>query len=126
MIKIKNKLIVHIFLILFCISIGTIVNAKYVIDDEFCAFNLDIDRTKPKIEILSINNTNTGFESYANKTHIITIQVKIIEKNLKDVFLDKEHIKIKIDKEYTELKNIEVSKINNIQKEEIYEIKLKD
>ncbi len=126
MIKIKNKLIVHIFLILFCISIGTIVNAKYVIDDEFCAFNLDIDRTKPKIEILSINNTNTGFENYANKTHIITIQVKIIEKNLKDVFLDKEHIKIKIDNEYTELKNIEVSKINNIQKEEIYEIKLKN
>lgn len=111
---------------MFFTSISTIVSAKYVIDDEFCAVNLDIDRTKPKIEILSINNTNTGFEEYANKTHTITIQVKIIEKNLKDVFLDKEHIKIKLDNSYIDSETLEISKIENTQNQEIYQIKLKN
>ena len=38
----------------------------------------------------------------------------------------KEHIKIKLDNSYIDLETIEVSKINNAQNEEIYQIKLKN
>ena len=67
---------------MFVISISTIIQAKYIFQNEFCVANLDIDRTKPKIELLSIQNNNVGYEGYANKTHIITIKLKITDKNL--------------------------------------------
>ena len=85
---------------MFIISVATTINAKYIFQNEFYIASLNIDRTKPKIELVKINNSNTGYESYANKTHTITIKVKITDKNLKDVILDKDHVKIKINDEY--------------------------
>ena len=69
---------------IFIISISTIIHAKYIFYNEFYIANLNIDRTKPKIELVNITNNNTGYESYANKTHTITIKVKVADKNLKD------------------------------------------
>lgn len=128
-INIKNKYLKKIAIIILIsisiILISTIINAKYIFQNEFYIANLDIDRTKPKIELLSITNTNKGYEKYANKTHTIAVTIQITDKNLKDVFCDKEHIKIKIDDVYINPTNLEITKINN-SKENTYEIKLKN
>lgn len=124
MINIKNKLIGILFIIIFCILLNNCVNAKYIINNEFCIANLNIDRTKPKIELIDIKNTNTEFEKYANKTHTITIKVKIIEKNIKNIYFDQEHIKVKIDTNYISSKNIKLEKIEDIQDGKIYQIQL--
>lgn len=130
MTNIKNKYLTKILIVLLIniliISISTIIKAKYIIQNEFYIADLNIDRTKPKIELISITNTNTGYESYANKTHIIKVTVKITEKNFKDIFCDKEHVKIKIDDKYIDLNNIEFKKIKDLQEEKIYEIKLQN
>ena len=55
--------------------------SKYVFDDSFIAVNIQIEK-KPTIEVLSVSNTNTGYEKYANHTHTITLRVKITEKNV--------------------------------------------
>lgn len=109
---------------MFIISKSTTIHAKYIFQNEFCIANLNIDRTNPKIELLSINNNNIGYENYANKTHNITIKVKIIEKNIKDIFLDKEHIKIKIDDKYVNYVEVKANKIEDISYGGIYQIEL--
>ena len=94
--KVSIRLLIILFISIFVISISTTIHAKYIFQNEFYIANLNIDRTNPDIELVSIENSNIGYESYANKTHTITIKVKITDKNLKDVFLDKNHVKIKI------------------------------
>lgn len=126
MINIKNKLIGTIFIIIFCILINTVVNAKYVIENEFEVANLNIDRTKPKIELIDIVNTNTGYENYANNTHTVTIKLKIIEKNIKNIYFDKEHIKIKLNDIYINMDFTKLEKIEDIENGKIYQIQLKN
>ena len=41
----------------------------------------NIDKEPPIAEIIEIINTNTGYESYANKTHEITVKIKISDEN---------------------------------------------
>lgn len=109
---------------IFCIFINTVVNAKYLIENQFEIANLNIDRTKPKIELISINNTNKGYEIYANKTHTITIKVKIIEKNIQNIYFDKEHIKIKLDNNIINIDSMKLTKLEDIQDGKIYQIQL--
>ena len=117
-------MIIVFIIIAFLISISTIIYAKYIFKNEFIIANLDIDRTKPKIELIDIKNSNTGYESYANKTHTISIKVKITDNNLKDIFLNESYVKIKIDDKYINHKNVSFNKIQDIENGEIYEIKL--
>lgn len=130
MIKIRSevsiKLLITLVISIFIISIATTINAKYVFQNEFDIANLNIDRTKPKIELVKINNNNIGYEKYANKTHTITIKIKITDKNLRDVNLDKEHVKIIVDNEYINDVNIRFSKIQDIVDGGIYQIELKN
>ena len=56
--------------------------AKYVINNNFSIANINIDNLKPKIELISINNSNVNYEKYSNKNHNITIKIKVIEKNI--------------------------------------------
>ena len=44
---------------------------------------MNIDRTKPKIELIEIQNTNTNYPKYANKTHTISFKIKVTAKNKK-------------------------------------------
>lgn len=122
--KISIKLLITLVLSMFIISLATTINAKYIFQNEFYIASLNIDRTKPKIELVKINNSNTGYEGYANKTHTITIKVKITDKNLKDVILDKDHVKIKINDEYVNDANIKSNKIQDIIEEGVYQIEL--
>ena len=38
---------------------------------------IQIDK-KPRIDVLSVSNTNSGYEKYANDTHVITLRVKTV------------------------------------------------
>ncbi len=108
------------------ISINTIINAKYIFNNEFYIADLNIDRTKPVIELLNITNNNLSYENYANKSHTIKLTIKITDKNLKQVFCDKQHIKVKINNDYVLLENMKFTNINNLSEEKIYEIELKN
>lgn len=65
--------------ILLILMQNNISYAKYIFDYEQIIFELDIDRTAPKVEILEITNTNQGYEQYANKTHEILVKIKIYD-----------------------------------------------
>ena len=120
MYNIKNKIIYLILLIIFLLSINTITSAKYVIDKNMSIANINIDRTKPVIEVIQIKNTNEGYEKYANKTHTITVTIKIIEKNIKDIYLDKEHIDLFVGDKNVVPSSLNVNKIQG--NDNIYEL----
>ena len=71
------KLLLIIALNLLVISFSTSIYAKYIFQEEFCIANLNIDRTRPKVEIMSIENTNVEYPRYANIEDIITMKIKI-------------------------------------------------
>lgn len=128
MIEIKNKFFIRTII---CLLIGTFIifsystiYAKYIFQNEFCVANLNIDRTKPKIELVDIKNTNSKYTNYANKTHIITVRIKVTDKNLKEVFLDNEHVKVKISDKIVKNVNIKYNKIQDIENGKIYDIEL--
>ena len=116
--KVLAIIILNILIISFC----TNIYAKYVVQEEFCIANLNIDRTKPKIELVNISNTNTEYPEYANNEDTITIKIKIIESNIKNVFLDSNHIKAMIDNTQVEEKLIIISDLG----QNIYQIQLKN
>lgn len=126
--KIKNRNIIKFAIVLvisiFTVSISTIINAKYIIQNEFYVANLNIDRSRPEIELIDVKNTNIGFEGFANDTHTITIRLKIIENNVKNIYFDKEHIKAKVDSNYVDAETMKLDKVENSQDEEIYQIQL--
>ncbi len=114
------------FFIIFIIGITKIVNAKYITDKQFCAINLSIDRHKPFIEVLDIQNSNLNYEGYANRNHTIEIKIKIIEKYIKDIYLDKEHIKVKINGQEIKDVLVNIKEVQTIQEGKIYQIQLKE
>lgn len=116
--KVLAIIILNILIISFC----TNIYAKYVVQEEFCIANLDIDRTRPKIEVVNISNTNTEYPEYANNEDTITIKIKIIESNIKNVFLDSNHIKAMVDNTQVEEGSITISDLG----QNIYQIQLKN
>lgn len=102
------------------------IYAKYSFKNEFDVVNLNIDRTKPKIEKVYINNTNIDYQNYASKNHTIIIRIKISDKKLKEVFLNEEHIKVKIDEKYAQNVNIKFNKIQDFANCKVYDVQLKD
>ena len=57
--------------------------AKYVIENTSLVANINIDGEIPKIEFLSVKNSNEKYNKYANKTHTITIELRVKERNIK-------------------------------------------
>ena len=96
--KIKTKIYISLLILIVILTICSFVNAKYIFENQFTIANINIDRTKPIIKIIDIQNSNTGYENYANKTHTIKIKLEIKEKNIKQINMDTEHIKVKINK----------------------------
>lgn len=109
---------------MFGILISTATYAKYIYQNEFYIANLNIDRTKPKVELIKISNNNVGYESYANKTHTVTIKLNITDKNMKHVNLNNNYIKVKINNKYVDYAKIKVNKIQDIIDGSIYNIEL--
>ena len=115
-INIKNKIIFLGIIVIFLITIHTSSSAKYIFNNQFEIADLNIDRTKPKIEVINIQNTNKGYELYANKTHTITLKVKIIEKNIKEINLNNKFIDVVVNNqrvEKLEMNIKETTPINN-------------
>lgn len=81
----------------------------------------NIDKNPPVAEIVEINNTNIGYENYANKSHQITVKIKISDNN--KIVKKTENFAILVDTkegEHTKEINVIEEKENYI----IYEIKL--
>lgn len=74
---------------------------KYVIEDVNVVAKIDIDRSKPDIELIDITSSNTNYPTYANQTHLITGHIKIIEKNIIRNNLSTDNIKVAVGNRYT-------------------------
>lgn len=79
-----KKLIVFLFVI-FMVSLLCVNSyAKYVVDNTLLVADINIDGEIPKIEFSSVDNTNKERIDYANKTHTITIEFGVRERNIKE------------------------------------------
>lgn len=83
----------------------------------------NIDKNPPIAEIIEINNTNIGYEKYANKTHEIIVKIKISDEN--KIIDNLQDFKILVgDKENNCTK--EINKFEEKENYIIYEVKLKN
>ena len=98
------------------------VFSKYIFDYSFVSTKILIDK-KPEIEVLSVSNTNTGYEKYANKTHEITLKVKVKEKNITINHFNRDTINVLINDEMMQ-PFMEINEFSNHNGEIIYHILL--
>lgn len=78
------------------ISLKTCVWAKYTIDFRQDIIQVNLDQTRPQITISAIQNTNQGYEAYANQENTIVIQLKISEKIKQIEGINQDKIIIKV------------------------------
>ena len=96
--------------------------SKYIFNDAFTVAKIQIDK-KPTIEILGISNTNTGYEKYANSTHVVAFRVKITEKNIAINHFNRDTIQIFINNSLV-VPSINVFLLSDNQGEIIYDVML--
>lgn len=94
--------------------------SKYIFNNTLIATKIQIDK-KPIIEVLDISNTNTGYEKYANSTHIITLRVKITEKNITINHFNRDTIQVLIDDTLI-TPSVQIYLVSNNNGEMLYEI----
>lgn len=89
--------------------------------------NMNIDRTKPKIELIEIQNTNTNYPKYANKTHTISFKIKVTEKNIKENNFVKDFFRFKLDENNINIveNNLSIKEIESTNEGKIYKIDIK-
>ena len=95
----KLAVFLGVFLVMIMININ--VFAKYVIEDECLVAEVEITGKIPKIELIDIKNTNLGHTNYANRTHNITVKIRVIEKNVKEENLNSNTVFLLDEKEIT-------------------------
>ena len=88
---------------------------------------MNIDRTKPKIELIEIQNTNTNYPKYANKTHTISFKIKVTEKNIKENNFVKDFFGFKLDENNINIAedNFSIKEIESTNEGKIYKIDIK-
>lgn len=88
---------------------------------------MNIDRTKPKIELIEIQNTNTNYPKYANKTHTISFKIKITEKNIGQNNIVKDFFEFKLDGKNIDIVNgnFSIKEIESTNEGKIYKIDIK-
>ena len=96
--------------------------SKYIFNDAFTVAKIQIDK-KPIIEIIGISNTNTGYEKYANSTHVIGLRVKITEKNIAINHFNRDTIQILVNGTFI-TPSIKVFLLSDNNGEIIYDIML--
>lgn len=98
-----------VFLCIFLTMSFLCVNsyAKYIIENTSLVANINIDGEIPKIELLSVDNTNKEHKDYANETHTITIKFAVKERNIKEDYIA-DNMKFLLDDKqvYPKTKNI--------------------
>ena len=95
----KLAVFLGVFLVMIMININ--VFAKYVIEDECLVAEVEITGKIPKIELIDIKNTNLGHTNYANRTHNITVKIRVIEKNVEEENLNSNTVFLLDEKEIT-------------------------
>ena len=85
---------------------------------------MNIDRTKPKIELIEIQNTNTNYPKYANKTHTISFKIKITEKNIGQNNIVKDFFEFKLDGKNIDIVNgnLCIKEIESTNEGKIYHV----
>ena len=96
--------------------------SKYIFNDSFIATKIQIMK-KPIIEVLAISNTNTGYEQYANSTDIISLRVKITEKNIAVNHFNRDTIQVLLNNTSI-VPSIQIYLVSNNNGEMIYDILL--
>lgn len=88
---------------------------------------MNIDRTKPQIELIEIQNTNTNYPKYANKTHTISFKIKITEKNIGQNNIVKDFFGFKLDGKNIDIVNgnLVIKEIESTNEGKIYKIDIK-
>ena len=88
---------------------------------------MNIDRTKPKIELIEIQNTNTNYPKYANKTHTISFKIKVTEKNIKENNFVKDFFGFKLDENNINIveNNLSIKEIESTNEGKVYKIDIK-
>ena len=122
-----NRLFYFFLGIFILISINTISSAKYIIENTIDVANMNIDRTKPKIELIEIQNTNTNYPKYANKTHTISFKIKVTEKNIKENDFVKDFFGFKLYENNINIAedNFSIKEIESTNEGKIYKIDIK-
>ena len=116
--KIKKK-IIFICLFIVIVTIGSITSAKYLIEYQNKVAIIDIDRNPPKIELLEVQNTNVGYEKYANKTHTITTKIKVTEEHIISNNMSLENLIIQVNGKDVEIQDIKIIETKK-EKDSIY------
>ncbi len=105
--KIKKR-IIFICLFIVIIAMESVTSAKYLIEYQNKVAVIDIDRNPPKIELVGLQNTNIGYEKYANQTHTITAQIKVTEEHIISNNMSLENLIVQVNGKDAEFRNIEV------------------
>ena len=120
----SKKNIMLLIFILIILGIQNIVYGKYVNERVFKIGEINIDRNPPKIELISIENSNQQYPGYASKLHEISIKIKIIEKNIKNISITKENISLILGEELIDDYNITINEVENGEGYKIYKINI--
>lgn len=91
----KIKILLLFFLIFISYFFFQTHEAKYTIEDIHPVAKINIDCSEPIIQMMKVTNSN-DYSAYANKTHTISVQLKVIEKNIIQNNLSPTTLKIKV------------------------------
>lgn len=129
---IDSKKIVFI-LILFIVSLilpflGSSTYSKYINEQTILVgtINVNVEKNKPKITLVSTDNTNINHQECASKKHIVTAKIKVSEADVTEENINWQNLQIKLDGVTTTNYTKEIKLLTKGEKESIYEIKLKN
>ena len=104
-----RKILVSIIILFFIINIIEISEAKYIIEYKTTIASINLDKTKPYIQIKNILKDKI--------THQIIIRINIIENNILENNLNCENLILKVkDKELSSPKNIKITEVSKNEK----------
>lgn len=78
----RKKIYISLIIFLLVIGIQSNIYGKYVIQNSFEIATISTDETKPVISYYGERNSNIKYPTYANKTHTVTVRIKVVEKNI--------------------------------------------
>lgn len=120
----KTKIFILSFFIFIIQLFFQISLAKYVIEDLILVATIDIDCTKPKIELMDMVSSNQSYPTYVNSNHLLTGHIKVTEKNIIRNNLSPDTLKILVNNSPISVKFNRFSLISETPNEKIYEFSL--
>lgn len=121
-----RKIAFCIVLFLVVVGIQTTIYGKYIIENNFIVATVTTDEALPEISLYGVRNTNSTYVKYANKTHTLTVRIKVSEKNIKINNLNSENIKVLVGGIEEKDKIQEVTRTAGSTKMSIFDVALKD